>query len=1129
MKLNKNQKKAVQELEQNLLVSAGAGTGKTRVLVERFINLVTNQKSLVTEILTLTFTDKAAAEMKKRILDGFKALGMEKARRDLESAYISTIHSFASRVLKEHPLEAGVDPDFGVMEEEEAELLKHQALDQVIEAGCIAGDGTFELLRQYSEKEIRDGILKVHRAARVEGKSIEQFFTDARAWAEQFMPGGSYDRKNQTRIGELLAELQESDLSSDWKKFLKCAWDDPSRQDFAEWFKPFSRKGGKETKPLWKELSESCKTHLAILREQKAAAYRPVFEKTAIVYETFYESLKKSETSLDFDDLEIKALGLFTKNHPANQKIAARYRKHFKFIMVDEFQDTNPLQIRLLEALSQTANLFYVGDYKQSIYGFRGTSPKAFLEKEITYRQAEAGTLIALDENFRSHDNVLQFVNTFFEAVWEEDGFEFEKLKTGTTEKHEEPGVELLLTSIEEEESLDHARMREASMLAARLLEIHETQNQSWGDMAVLFEATTATPIYEQAFKKAGIPYYVVSGRGFYHQPEIRDMMSFLGCLENPMSDIDLAASLRSPLFQVSNDTLFWLAKTAKENDEYAPLYHGLKALETIPQISDAQKEKLRFFISMFENLRAEKDRLRLAELLDRILEETSYELCVLADAEGARRYANLKKLLELAREYEARQIVPLGSFIATIKGLETREIREAEAQTETEQGGRAVRLMTVHKAKGLEFSVVALADLSHRSQSRESKTFMAESGSGYSFKVRDFEEGEEPEATLSWSKISEKIEAREAEEWKRLFYVAMTRAKSRLILSGTYKPKKEAKEKFSEMGTWMEWVMTLKEEIPGLEVRENTKHAAVSGRPRLVPFETKDFQEILKLEGGSSKVEGKRESVTLRPSTLDPRAAQIILQTQAIGLTGPKTLDLPVSAYALFQKDPLEWQRVYQFGYPGGYALELAGQEIDFNPKEIQKADPWEDTTPADFGTAVHAFLENLDFKNPSKNFETELLQAFRGMEPHRVEQAREMSQKFIQSKTFREIQNARQVYRELPFILNERHGKIQGVIDLLFQNAKGDWIILDYKTGEGSAEKVKREGYDLQIQIYALAVSVILNALPGSGVLYFFKNQLMHEVPLGAKVVNDCQREVRRLQDEMIRRSCENLNKMV
>ncbi len=1083
---------------KNILVSAGAGTGKTRVLVERFLHFVMTGEALVTEILALTFTEKAANEMKSRIQKELANRGLESARRELESSYISTIHAFAARVLREHPLEAGVNPDFVVLESEESDFLQEQAMDQVLEERCEKGNETFELLKVYGESAVRGGIRKVFDAARQEGKSLTEFFkTNA---SRPAAAGAAPD------LAPIFERLGESGLASEWQAFQKRKeWDWSAVGEFRTWLKTFSRKRGKKGETGWEEIKEACVVFLAAKIQEFMKPWAARFEALAMLFEETYENRKKEKGYLDFDDLQIKAVRLFKKEEKSSARLRGEYRKKFRQILVDEFQDTNYLQLELIQLLAGQNNLFFVGDYKQSIYRFRGAEPALFLEKERLYQKSETEAMIPLIENFRTAGTVLEFVNRFFETLWREDNLEFRGLETGR-ETEKESGTELLVVRMEEDEDKDHARMREADMIAARILELHEAGN-AFGDIAILFQAMTDAPLYEQSLKKLGIPYYALSSRGFYHQPEIRDMVSFLAFLENPLADIPLAASLRSPLFQVSDNSLFWLAQYARKNareNKTQPLYEGLKQIENIPEISPEQKNKILYFLRAAAELLDLKDRLRLTELLDLILEKTSYELTVLADPHGVRRYANLKKMINLAREFESLEPMALGAFLKTLERLESQEVRESEAQVEAEESGRVVRLLSIHRSKGLEFPVVFVADLGRSRQSSESKTVLAESGIGYALKVRN-ELTLEMEKPLVWEEIHERSNQKDREEWKRLFYVAATRAKDRLILSGIYKEKKKPKETFGEMSSWMEWMMSLPEELLlHLKVIET-----VNPRPgRKKQADKEELRAFFKsLESGAA-AELQKLSGDLK-KRVEIEAAEIIARADEKKRTPARVIDLPVSAYVLYEKSPDSYRSVYEIGYDDPQRMEEAAREIQ---------PPEEEIDAADFGTRIHRVLELMDFRNPEKNFAQILQDAFAGREEPERENARGVVAEFLKSDIFKTLAGAKRIYKELPFVLDERHGKLEGVIDVLFQDAQGVWHILDYKTAVGDADKVRAACYEFQIAVYALAVKELLGQQPKTGILYFLKNSWSHAVAVQESVIRKTQDRVRQIQEEIL-----------
>lgn len=1063
MSLTESQKKAVQTTHKNILVSAGAGTGKTHVLVERILHLHKTQKAAITELLVLTFTEKAANEIKTRLSQIFQDLKLKHSQQDLEESSIATFHSFASRLLKEHPVEAGVDPDFRVLEAEQAELLKEEALQETFKKFYKDQEESFELLTIYGKGALKEGILKVFTAARHEGKWLADFFSEN---AKNKKNACAEKEKNLGAEAALWMKKLEGIDTADWARFYQNPhWDWETFRAFETWRAAYQGK----RKAGWKEWRDLLETLAALRLDVLVAPWQEKFERMAMAFEDFYGGLKKEKGFLDFDDLQMKAVGLFRGETPALRKLLERYQKKFKFVLIDEFQDTNFLQMEFAELLGSGQNLFFVGDYKQSIYSFRGAEPGIFLEKEKLFAKGEAGERIFLSESFRSEPPLLEFVNRFFKILWEEDDFPFEPLKSVQAPKSSSAvsrvSVEVLVTEPKENEDMGLARLREARALAARIREMHAKEKIPYGDIAILFQAMTLSGIYEDAFKSADIPYFIVTGRGFYEQPEIQDIMSFLAHLETPLADIPLAATLRSPLFHITDDTIFWLSNSGKTRNEKIPLWEIVKDFEAVKEIEPEQKEKLHDFRTVCGDLRRLKDRIPVSELVGEILERTGYELSLLTDPAGVRRYANLKKLVSMIRQYETFERISLAAFLNILKRFQAQEVRESEAQIALESSAQAVRMMSVHAAKGLEFPVVVIADMGHQGSRSDSKTVIAHAADGYAMQLWDT-----LERTLKkpyfFLEIDETIKQRDNEEWKRLLYVAMTRAKARLLLSGVYKKRKETKDKFSEMNSWMDWVMTLCDQLP-VKVSFQDKTNDV---PHKAKFSA--YQEAIRkiLERIPKQTEKKQLQ---KPLLLDPPAVRPFL----------RVMDLPVSAYVLFQKDPLEFWRVYQIGWSVNPSEEFAkGQDLDEK----------EEGAAADFGTAMHTFFEHLDFKQPEFCLRSGILESiFSGFETEKVDQAQELIRQFFSQPLFQKLYRAKQIKREVDFVLNGRHGLIYGKLDMLFEDEHGLWHILDYKTAVGDERSAEESGYLLQLQIYALAVEKLLGISVCSGILYFLKNQ--------------------------------------
>lgn len=1097
MKLTKAQGEAVQTTAESVCVSAGAGTGKTRVLAERFLYLVENGFARPAEILAITFTEKAANEMKSRIAEAFRARGLEEVRRELESGYIGTIHSFCSRMLKEHPLEAGVDPDFRVLEEDESHLLQDEVLDELLESRFQEPD-VFQLLRVYSEEAVRDGIREIHKKLQTFERAKGDFSVLERKVAAD--PPDVFKQKALKALQSVKKmEGREKDIS-ELERALEPPvknWDDLER--VREIANRFQRRG--KSKEDIVALRDCLDDWAASWAEALSEPFRRTFVRLVIEFEKKFYEAKRGKAFLDFNDLEQEAVRLIAGDRLSQRAILSFYRDKFKFIMVDEFQDTSPVQDRLITLLSHEKNLFIVGDWKQSIYGFRGAEVSIFFEKEEHFRTSDTGCWMAISESFRSRSEVLEFINPFFQKLWAEEGKMFDALSAGLKFPDKKmPSAELITIEQEEGEKAEELRIKEAQALALRIRELMETGEFQYRDFAMLFRAGTNIHLYEYELRNLNIPYYVVSGRGFYRQPEIRDLISALEFLENPHLDIPLAALLRSPLVQVSDETLFWLAEASKRIDQNIPLYKAVLEFENIKDLSGEDREKLRNFREIFGTLLSEKEKWSASECLERILEKTGYHLYVLGLPQSRRRFANVRKLLEVARQVEVREPVHLGDFVRYIKGLVTQEVRESEAQVEAEEGN-VVKLMTIHKAKGLEYKVVLLPDLNRKTK-KDYLKFSLVPQVGFGMKVwngaaRAFE------STPTFRAVTEETNKKSHEESKRLLYVAMTRAKEHLIFSGSADPVSENddEEGNGEKGTWYNWVNEFAKSYEGPLVRRSiTKipHAfkrragALAGREKI----------------RSSLLAG--EPVRIKP----PAGVEHILEAlKPIVPLRFERIDLPVSAYAVFEHDPAEYRRVYDLA-----VLREEGEKIE----EWDLDEDEESIHAADFGTVVHAIFEHLvSYPDRAGKQLPHLIESLAGdLDGEVRKEIQALCRQFLKSKIFSEIKNAKAHYAEIPFVLRLKSGLIQGTLDLLYQTQDGRWVILDYKTSrlEGATLEALGSRYQSQMMLYALAAHELTKIPLDSARLYFVRTDQTFDFPLAGADFSELRKRFEEMQKQIL-----------
>ncbi len=811
------QRDAVECLHKDVIVTAGAGTGKTRTLVARYVRLLEEGKS-PRRVVAITFTEKAAREMRNRVRkavsDRAESAGNASEKRrwadieaGMDAARIGTIHSLCSEILRAHPAEAGIDPRFDVIEEGTAAALKAQAVEDVL-LWALDEPDMVQLYTVFSAHALRrllayllnrrlDAAMLFNnddlemRAQSALREAINAFVEyknvvfGIRALKELHESGGLTADAGATlagRIEHLLeqweraeAGLEKDDLfgaaaalflmrrqglkrGAGTKHSVAKAVQAELQLLYDECLSPWLG-GAKSTDPP--PLAELEQTWSAALPQ-----IRMLFRRVCDQYAQALDRLH----ALDFDDLESGALDLL--RIPA---VADRWASEVEAVLVDEFQDTNERQREIVYALcgGVPGKLFIVGDARQSIYRFRGADVSVFrrVQRDL---QARRGKHFELKRTFRTHDGLLQEMDGLLAPILgEEDDPErlYRVPYTALKADRDEPDLAVappfteLIIGIGE--GAGEARPQAARALARRLVELKELgEINAYDDVALLFRASTGFGEYEGALEDAGIPFVTVAGSGFYNRPEIRDVLNILRALSEPSNDAALAGLLRSPAFGISDPGVYLLRL---QSGEPQPLLTALEG--NLDYLVDADREaaaRVRDFLAEFRPL---VDRIPVAELLKKIVDATDYR-AILA-ASHIRLWRNLDKLLQDAH---TSGLVRVRGFFEYLRTL--REVGAREGEAPAEALG-AVRLMTIHKAKGLEFEVVVLADISRKPLARAELVYLLpETGPAFRF---DRLEG----SPLIYSLARYLDQQQSQEEENRILYVAATRARERLILNG--------------------------------------------------------------------------------------------------------------------------------------------------------------------------------------------------------------------------------------------------------------------------------------------------------------------------------------------------------
>jgi ATP-dependent helicase/nuclease subunit A len=1086
---------------KDVLLEAGAGTGKTGVMVDRYCRLVCDSGLSPDAVLAFTFTEKAAAELRQRIraeLARRAERGSERAAAVLAGiggAWITTIHGFCNRVLAAHPVAAGVDPGFRVLDPPEAARAAREAFDdalvEFLDAGAAADDplggaaAREETVAAYDVEGLRGTIVAIHEELRSRGIARPQLPDPPAA-----DPAAAL-RRAVDASRACLQELKEADPKRELLERALALLGAPGPAPSLDELRALATPSKAKALASYKEAIET-----AIARTAEAGEGGTVYRHLAELLSLFaarFEAAKERRAGIDFEDLQILAARLLER-----AEIGQHYRSRFRQILVDEFQDTNRLQLRLIEALrGPKAELVVVGDELQSIYGFRHADLDVFRRRREEIDRRSDAELMRLSGNFRSRPEVVGTVNLFGEALL---GAAYNPLRVGTPPPGElptgsGPPVELLLTAregwdeegIELEPAIDGATplncLAEARTVAERLRSLAD-EGVPRGEMVVLLRAFSHLDAYEDALERAGLRPYVVGGRGYWSQQQVADVCALLAAIANPLDDHALFGALASPACAVAPDTL-WLLRAAAgkrrhvwpaveraaDADLVVPLSGhtrqrnhemGLAAPERLEDIPEAERGLLATFVGRIASLRERGPRLSLAELIEAAVTETGYDLAVLSRPAGEARFANVRKMARLAAEFEQREGRDLRGFLDF---LAARAESDAEAQAATAaEGHDGVRIMTVHNAKGLEFNVVAVPDLSRRLlNASRSPLLVLGREEQPRVGLRLVRLGSPKIDLFDYGALCEESADREAEEELRLFHVAATRARERLIVSGVVNPKegKESKGK-SVIERLVETLGVPRDENSTVPV------AAPAPRPGLeAALEPSEIAVRVNLPSPERAAELRalhRESATARelgegPPPLVERQPPIV-----------PSRPLSYTAISAYKECPYRFYMERVLG--------LARIDEGAPSDELALSQPEERTAR---GAAVHALLE-WSQANGWTEPSLELAQRHavaNGLEIDAAAELLEPVRQWICSPLREQIGGeARRMRAEVPLLLGIGDTVLRGSIDLLVEREGAPPLVIDYKTDRlGGADPAERAAhYEVQRSIYALAVAKAL-----------------------------------------------------
>ena len=1184
------QQAAIDSRGQTLLLSAAAGSGKTAVLVERIIRRLLDKEYPIdiTELLVVTFTKAAAAEMRDRIgtalmkaLSETKDPRVERQLALLPSAQISTLHAFCQHVIRKYFYTIDLDPAFSIAGEEELNLLRRQVLEDVF-LSYYEDDEKASILYPLADMFGSD------RGDDILMDTVSRMYIYARslAWPEHWLKEAarSYDVAPDAVIDDMvwagpIKDAVRRILEEDARLYdgvlyhlrqreafapacdtfvaeqaaLRQAaqarsWNDLSRFVRAIDFPRLKslRKLSDDDKAVWercKKVRDDVKKD--VIKTLQAVyfsatpeewldgmrAMKPIMDGLVTLTLDFakaYGAAKKEKGWIDFSDLEHFCLQILlapdaSPEHPVPSAAAEELRSQYEEVFIDEYQDTNGVQELITRLVSGEDNRFMVGDIKQSIYRFRLADPTLFLEKYHSFSRDEKAVqrCIDLGRNFRSVPVVLDAVNAVFSRAMtaEAAGMDYgerEKLYAGRQAPDDERWiggpveVDIVPTpSDEEDDDGSTAFEKECRFIAGRIGELLASGRMaarkdgtleplSYRHIVVLLRSMAGkADVLIQALQEGGIPAYAEQSGGYFAAVEVQVMLALLRCIDNPEQDLAMAAVLRSPLVGLDETAL---AGVRLAGD--GTLWQNLPAfVASLPDGVD-EKEDLQQFMAAFDSWRTYSRRHGVAELLQRLYDDTAYVDFVGAMPGGDVRQANLKALYDRARQYEEAGFRGLFRYLQLMDKMKEDGLDLAPAKVVSEKED-VVRIMSIHKSKGLEFPVVFVADMGKAFNRRDTQDqILFHNRLGIGLKQYD-PEWRMSYPTLIWSGIAAQLRWEGAAEEERILYVAMTRARDQLILTGHSSHIDRDWQRWTsrlnpaQAKSYFDWVM------PAALAPFGTKADADYARPgtawqdaiwqvriaRAVPAGT--------VEEGAYDGEPRLEALrrgdltgTPVPSWLDEQLSWQYASPQAVRTAAKFSVSEVKRRYQELHSDELQDEAA--LSVPAAAVIPTAPGEDD----AFAALPPWlageeAAVSGAQRGTALHKALQyitlaaNQTTATLRREIDAFVRQGLLSREEAKLVYVPVLAA-FCQSDIGRRMAESPELHREYPFTVLLAGGNplpetetgeqilIQGVIDCLFREDDA-WILVDYKSDRLETADAFRSRYAVQLALYKRAVEQI------------------------------------------------------
>ena len=1125
----KEQQLAIDKTESNILLSAAAGSGKTAVLTERIVNIMEQQQIDINRFLVFTFSRAAANEMKerayKKIIEGLEKEGYEDFYRDqlmkINQAKITTIHSFCNEVVRSHFFILGIDPDYRIGEPTEFVVIKNLVLEDIFEDNYRNHLDDFVMLvetfgNQRGDDKLKQLVLEIHNKL--------QSQPDYNIWFDEIIDVYDHqkiwlDRLKNTILSEIelameysekaleIAETESgsllyTDFFTQENESIKNCYEATKLNllDFKIEFKrlPSDKSVDDGVKSRIKELRDYYKNSLNSIQKSyylerdinqhsaEFAKQKSTIEHLIEIVRDFDEQLmmyKKEKNILEFSDLEHFALEVLS-----NDEISKSYQEKFEYVFVDEYQDSNYIQEAIISRVKSHDNLFMVGDLKQSIYKFRLAEPDLFASKYRTFERDEDALNFKLDlnKNFRSRGNILGFINQIFYDFMTDDfgGMNYDE-KTMLYQGNEsfigeDPPVEIHLIKTHSGDLLKEEI--EVYEIADRILELKVNEGVQFRDIVILMRSpSTYVKYFSKIFETKGIPLFADVSERFLDTMEVQQLINYLKIIDNPKQDIPLVSLMRSPIYQFTDEELYQIRQ--RGHKEY--FHECMMAYKE----SDDIQEKIDVLIKDIALYREKSRFLPIDELIWDIYIGEGYNTFFTGLPLGEQRDANVKVLIDIASEFESKKITSLNEFMIYIDHMKEKKSDFESAKIINEKAN-VVRLMSIHKSKGLEFPVVIFAGTGKRFNQVDAQgDIVVHSKLGIISKYFDIE-NRIKRNTFHKDLVAQLINSENSAEEMRILYVALTRAMDRLIIFSSINNKRFDKD----VDHWNELV--------------NFGH--IENNIRFIDWimynirTKKDVAEpdvIIRMIDSSEK-EYKASGVSV--SSLNQDEFKNMMQEKI--QTHEEKLQLP----ELIEMDWKQAKSKISVTKIAHQSLdELSHVETRYFPSgEVSKKD-----SAALMGTEVHKIMQLLDFKKLESM--DMFLEQIKWMISHSMIDSElpekfqmELIYDFFISELGKRLLASQTVFREKAFVLKkdsdtivgyEGEGMllIQGIIDCYFVE-EGQVVLIDFKSDQVNDMTYTHSipKYSIQLDLYAEAIENLTGYQVKEKFIHFLRNNESYKI---------------------------------